>query len=136
MLCLRLVLLKKAKTIPAEQTVGAIRQLNRLLKFIAAKNSRNLWRREEVIVFLSPSQPRYLLGQADTDAEWCLEENFTSSKLNGSASEGDTSLTFDSTDGMRAGDRMGLAMSDTTRDWMSLTSIDSSTTATVPCFNG
>ena len=128
--------LQEGEDIPSEQITTSLRQLNRLVKFIAAKNGRNLWRRDEVVVFLDPSQPLYKLGPENTDAEWCLQESFTDTNLDGSANEGDTSLTVNSTSGLRAGDRLGLEMDDTTRDWMSITSIDSATTLTVPALTG
>ena len=127
---------QEGEDIPPEQITSGLRQLNNLVKFIASKQTRNLWRRDEVMLFLDSQQPKYLLGPASTDAEWCLESQFTSTQLNGAASEDDTSLTLDSTAGMRAGDRFGLEMDDLTRDWMSVTSIDSATTVTVPALTG
>lgn len=127
---------EEGEDIPPEGITSGLRQLNNLVKFIASKQTRNLWRRDEVMVFLDPEQPKYLLGPSNTDAEWCLESQFTDTKLNGAASEGDTSLIVDSTEDMRAGDRFGLEMDDNTRDWSSITSIDSATTLTVPPITG
>ena len=127
---------QEAESVAPEQFSDALEDLNNLVKFLAAKEGRNLWRRDEVIVFLNPSQPRYLLGPAGTDAEWCLEEAFTNTKLNGAASAADTSLTVDSTTGMRAGDRFGLELTAGTREWGSITSVDSATTITVPAISG
>jgi len=127
---------QEGEDIPPEQITSGLRQLNNLVKFLASKEGRNLWRRDEVLVFLNPRQPKYLLGPSNIDAEWCLESRFTSTQLNGAASEGDTSLTVDSTEDMRAGDRFGLEMDDTTRDWSSIISIDSATTMTVPALTG
>lgn len=121
----------EGEDIPSEQITSALRQFNSLVKYIVSKG-RNLWRREEVYVFLNPSQPRYLLGSLDTDAEWCLVEAFTATKLNGKAAAAATSLTVDSTKDMRAGDRLGLELTDGTRQWLSIVSIDSATTMTVP----
>ena len=127
---------QEGEDIPAEEIVSGLRQLNNLVKFIAAKQGRNLWRRDEVIVFLNPSQPKYLLGPSNTDAEWCLAESFTQTRLNGAATAAATSLTVDSTADMRAGDRLGLELTAGTRVWMSITSIDSATTLTVPAISG
>ena len=127
---------QEGEDIPPEGITSALRQLNNLTKFIASKDGRNLWRRSEVFVFLNKTQPKYLLGPSNTDAEWCLESAFTHTKLNGAASEGDTSLTVDSTADMRAGDRAGLEIDDGTRLWFSITSIDSATTMTVPAITG
>lgn len=125
----------EGEDIPSEQTFSALRQLNSLIKYIATRG-RNLWRRDEVYVFLNPSQSLYKLGSLDTDAEWCLEETFTSTQLNGAASKDATALTVDSTTGMRAGDRLGLELTDGTRSWLSIISIDSATTMTVPAISG
>ena len=127
--------MEEAGSVPPEQMVSGLRQLNNLIKFISTKKGRHLWRRDEVVVFLQPSKGRYLLGPSNTDAEWCLDENFTETKLNGAVVVDATSLTVDSTAGMRAGDRAGLATSATTRVWFAITSIDSATTMTVPAIS-
>lgn len=125
----------EGEDIPSEQIASALRQLNNLIKYISTKG-RNLWRRDEVYLFLNGSQYRYLLGPASTDAEWCNVEDFVSTQLNGAAASGATSLTVDSTTSMTASDRLGLELSDGTRAWMALTSVDSSTTLTVPAISG
>jgi len=127
---------QEGEAIPAEQVSSGLRQLNNLVKFIAAKEGRHLWRREEVKVFLNKTQPRYLLGPSNTDAEWCRSESFTQTRLNGAASLSATSLTVDSTDQIRAGDRCGLELTDGTRSWFNITSIDTATTMTVPAITG
>ena len=128
--------LQEGEDVPPEQLVSGLRQLNNLIKFIASKEGRHLWRREENIVFLNKSQPLYLLGPSDTDAEWCRKEAFTQTKLNGAAAADATSLTVDSTADMRAGDRAGLELTDGTRIWFNITTIDTATTMTVPAISG
>ena len=125
----------EGEDIPSEQTSSTLRQLNSLVKFIVTKG-RNLWRRDEVNVFLIPSTARYLLGPAATDAEWCNVEDFVSTKLNGAAASGATSLTVDSTTSMTASDRLGLELSDGTRSWMTITTVTNSTTLAVPAISG
>jgi len=127
---------RAGESVPPNQINDGLFALNNLIKFIAAKQGRNLWRRDEVHLFLNPSQPNYLLGNKDTDAEWCLSSSFTNTQLTAAASSAATSLPVDSTAGMRAGDRLGLELTDGTRSWMSITSIDSATTLTVPAISG
>lgn len=126
---------QEGEDIPYEQTASALRQLNNLVKFLSTK-TRNLWRRDEVYVFLNKSQYRYLLGPETTDAEWCNVEDFVATKLNGAAISGATSLTVDSTTGMTDADRLGLELTDGTRSWMALTTVVNSTTLTVPAISG
>ena len=128
--------MQEGEAVPPEQLTTGFRALNNLVKFLSTKPGRNLWRKEEVVVFLDKSQPRYKLGPSNTDAEWCRAEAFTSTKLNGAASAAATSLTVDSTADMRAADRLGLELSDGTREWLSITSVDSLTTITVPAISG
>lgn len=128
--------LQEGEDAPPEQMSSGLRQLNNLIKFIASKEGRHLWRRDEVNVFLDSTQPLYLLGPSNTDAEWCLKENFTGTKLNGAAAADATSLTVDSTADIRAADRLGLELTDGTRQWMAVTSVDSATALTVPAISG
>lgn len=127
---------QEGEEVPSEQMSGGMRQLNRLIKHIASMNGRHLWRRQEVYVFLNSSQARYLLGSAATDAEWCDVEDFVATKLNGAAVSGATTLTVDSTTDMAASDRIGLELSDGTREWSTITSVDSATQLTVPAIGG
>jgi len=128
---------QEGEDVPAEQFTPALRQLNRLIKFIASKEGRHLWRRDEMIVFLAPSQPRYLLGpSASTDDEWCFEEDFVATKLNGAVAASGTTLTVDSSTDMAADDILGLELTDGTRSWTTISSVDSSTSLTVPAIAG
>ena len=125
----------EGEDIPAEQTTLALRTLNNLIKNLPV-GGRNLWRRDEVYLFLNKSQPRYLLGPETTDAEWCNVEDFVSTQLNGAVAASGTDLTVDSTTDMAAADRLGLELTDGTRIWMAITSVDDSTGLTVPAISG
>jgi len=126
---------EEGEDIPAEQTASAMRQLNNLIKFIASK-SKNLWRRDEVYLFLNGAQSRYLLGPETTDAEWCNVEDFVATQLSAAAAAGATTLNLDSSTGMAVADRLGLELSDGTRAWMAISTIPGSTSVTVPAISG
>ena len=129
--------LQEGEDTPPEQFDTALRQLNRLTQFIAAKSTRNLWRRDEMILFLAPSQARYLLGaDSSVDDEWCFEEDFVETNLSAAAVITATTLTVDSTAGMTAADILGLELTAGTRSWTTITSVDDSTTLTVPAIAG
>lgn len=132
---LKIRAINETEAVGGQQSSDSLRQLNTLIQFLAAREGRHLWRRDEVLVFLEPSVPRYELSN-DTNTEWCLEENFTSTKLNGAAAASATSLTVDSTAGIRAGDRVGIELTAGTMYWTSVTSVDSATTLTVPALPG
>ena len=126
---------EEGEDIPYEQMAGAMRQLNRLVKFIST-TTRNLWRRDEVYLFLNPSQPRYLLGPETTDAEWCNVEDFISTNLSAAAAAGATTLNLDSSSGMVAADRLGLELTAGTRSWMAISTVPGATSVTVPAISG
>lgn len=91
----------------------------------------HLWKRQEVVVFLNQSQSSYSLGPSSSDAEWCESDDFVYTLLNGAHSSSATTLTVDSTTSMTAGDRIGIELSDGTRQWTTILTVSSSTSLTI-----
>lgn len=88
----------------AEDVATGFRILNRLLKLWQV--NMHLWLQEEAVIFLNPGQQSYLLGP-DGDEATDLD-NFISTQIATpppqelTASEGDTNIFLDSTEGMAA----------------------------------
>lgn len=107
--------------------------LQKMIKAWQAEGTQ-LWKNEEVVVFLNVGTEKYSLGPSGGNA--ALEQDLYVTKLNGAHSSGATSLTVDSTTGMAASDKIGVVLTDGTLDWETISSVDSTTALTVTALDG
>ena len=121
------------ETLSAEEVSTGGNVLQKMIKAWQAEGTQ-LWKNEEVVVFLNVGTEKYSLGPSGGNA--ALEQDLYVTKLNGAHSSGATSLTVDSTTGMAASDKIGIVLTDGTLDWETISSVDSSTTLTVSALDG
>lgn len=81
----------------------------------------HLWRYTEGVIFLDVGAQSYNLPGANSTT------SYIETALNGSHSLGATTLIIDSTYGMTTGDYLGVELSDGTRQWTTLTVVNSTT---------
>lgn len=122
--------LEEGEAITGEHTSSALRQLNRIIKRWNAKQMR--WARREAVLFLNANQQVY-----DLPGDKCAINEFGYTRLNGAHSASDTTLVVDSTApafpmlAMAANAKIGIELSDGTRYWTTIVSVDSSTGVTI-----
>ena len=118
-------------TIPADELNAAADILNAMIKHWQAENIF-LWNRKEATLFTAKDTNKYNLGSAGTHAT----ASYVSTQINGALSAGATTIVVDSTTNMNAADQFGVEITDGTREWTTITSVDSSTQITVPALTG
>lgn len=122
--------LEEGEAITGEHTTSALRQLNRIIKRWNAKQFR--WARREAILFLNANQQVY-----DLPGDDCAINSFSYTRLNGAHSAGVTTLTVDATapafpmTAMANSAKIGIELSDGTRQWTTVSSVGGSTSVTI-----
>jgi hypothetical protein len=111
--------LDPGNTLSAEETARASVRLNLMIKGWMARGA-NLWRREELILFLQPDQQSYSFIGSDHFAK---AEDVVETTLASSVSAGSFTATVDSTSGMTVGDWVGVKLDDGSIFWFGLFSI-------------
>lgn len=98
--------------------------LNKMLKSWEKKGI-HMWAMKEGTLYLRDGVNRYDISLTGTDraGDDAIETTLT-------AAASGSSLTVTSTAGMTAGDQIGIELDDDTRQWTTITSVDSSTTLT------
>jgi hypothetical protein len=104
----------------------ASRALNMMVKAWQAEGFR-LWKRKEATLFTAYRTKTYSLSST---GDHCTN-SYVDTTLSAAAILGATSLTVVSTTGMTANDNIGIKLSDSTRFWTTISSVDSSTTITL-----
>lgn len=118
------------RTISAEDTTVASNALNRMIKSWATKGL-HLWAKEEGVLFITPNEAEYTLGNAAGDAHATKVSDLVLTQLNGAHAASATSITVDDTTGMAGSDNIGIVTTDKTIHWTTISSVDSSTTLTI-----
>jgi hypothetical protein len=113
-------------TIPNDENQFASDLLNAMMKQWQAEGL-HLWNRREATLFTAKDTASYSLGAAGTHAT----TSYVSTLLNGALAISATAVTVDSTTGMTASDNIGIELTDGTRHWDTIASVDSSTTLTL-----
>ncbi len=105
----------------ADRTYGE-RTLNRMVKGWNTHGD-HLWKREEVVVFLTVGEPRYELGPTGDRA--ALLTDMVATKLDGAHISGGTSISVDATTGGATGDNIGVVLADGSIYWATVSSVES-----------
>lgn len=122
--------LEEGEQITGEHTVSGLRAMNRILKRWNTHQLR--WARREGTVFLNPNQQQYSLP-----GDNCASGRWGYTKLNGALTASATAVTVDSTapgqphPDMAGTNIIGIELSDGSRHWDVVSSVDSSTTLTL-----
>lgn len=122
---LKIEALEEGEDMSAEHTVTGLRALNLMIQSWAVKGL-NVWRKEEGVVFLTPGKRRYTLP-----VDNMCQGDFNYTLLNGAQSAGTAALPVDSTLGFSVGDVIGIELPSKTRQWTTISSVDSSTQVTI-----
>lgn len=117
--------------IPNEENEFAVDMLNAMIKHWQAENIY-LWNRREATLFTALNTNKYSLGSTGDHATL----SYISTQINGALAAGATTVVVDDTTGMTAADNVGIEVTDGTREWTTITSVDSSTQITVPALTG
>jgi hypothetical protein len=86
-----------------------------------------MWKRKEATLFTAYQTAAYDIGLTGTHCT----NSYVSTNLSTSHISGATSLTVDSTTGMLVNDNIGIKLTDSTRFWTTIASINSATTLTL-----
>lgn len=119
-------------TLSANQTTTATRHLNMMLKGWTNKGLLT-WKQDEAVVFPVVGQESFDLGPSGDRA--CLKSDLVKTTVDGDQTSVTTSLTVASTTGMAASDNIGVEVSGAL-SWVTITSVDSSTTLTIATLGG
>jgi hypothetical protein len=118
------------RTVSAEDTTVAASFLNKMIKAWAVKGL-HLWEKTEGVLYLTPHEEQYSLGNASTDAYATNVSDEVVTQLNGALATSATSVTVDSTTGMTVADKIGVVLTNKTIHWTTIATIPSSTTLTL-----
>lgn len=119
-------IIAKNETPPADMMAYCADSLNMMLKAWEIDNIQ-LWNRHRAYLFTDLNNNKYLIGAG---GENCTNSYFQTS-MNGTVAQGGTLLTVLSTSGMNVNDYIGIPLDDGTRQWTTISVINSSTTVTV-----
>ena len=114
------------ETTDAAEYASAVEDLNMMLKHWQTLPNFKLWKRKECYVFLQSSTQSYSLGPTGDHAT----ESYISAEV-GTAYASGTTLVLDSTTGMTASDYIGVELDSGTREWATISSVDSGTNITL-----
>jgi hypothetical protein len=102
--------------------------LNAMIKQWQAEGCQ-LWNRKEATLFLAKSTQSYSISSSASS--WHVTNSFVSTTLSAAEAAGQTVLSITSTTGMTANDYIGIELDDGTRQWTTISTVDSSTQVTV-----
>lgn len=115
------------QSVSSEDNNLANRALNRLIKAWQGQGI-HLWTETEATVFLIKGQESYALNAASGDH---ASKTVVETTLSAAEASGQTILSITDTTGMTASDNIGIELDDGTRQWTTISSVDSSTQVTV-----
>ena len=110
--------------VPGSETNAASNALNLMVKFLMTKGA-DIWLRDEITLFLTPSSQSYSLGTANAAS------TYVETTLSAAAASSATSLTVTNSTGMTAADNVGIKLDDNTIHWTTIVSVDSATAITI-----
>lgn len=125
---------KKLGIIAAEQPIQAhmmqdgTQALNLMLKSWQAQGL-HLWLNEEGIVFFDVGKTDYLLGPSGDEATTL--DDFVGTATTSALSASTVVIPVSSSSGMTANDKVGIKLDNGTRQWSTISSVDSSTQITI-----
>lgn len=90
---------------------------------------QHLWMEKEGIVFLDKTTSKYSIGL--TGDHTCYDSDLVETTLSAAESSGQTVLSVTSSSGMTASDYVGILLDDGTRQWTTISTVDSATQITV-----
>jgi hypothetical protein len=102
--------------------------LNIMLKYWVA-NGYHLWTKTQGVLFTQTGKTDYLLGATGDHA--CLYDDFVATTTTSAIISGSAVIPVTSSTGMSASDYVGIKLSDGTRQWSTIASVDSSTQITL-----
>jgi hypothetical protein len=118
----------KGKTADNADYQYALDMLNGMLKSWQAEGIR-LWKRRQAVLFPALTQYDYELGSV-SGADHCTN-TYVKTTLSAAEALGQTALSVTSSTGMTAGDNVGIELDDGTRQWTTITTVNSSVLITV-----
>lgn len=119
-----------AEIIGLEDTVDdatnayAKRKLNKMVKHLQSVSER-LWNRKEAVLFLAKNTQSYNVSSASSS--WHITNSYVSTTASTAASSGASTVTLTSVSGMSASDYIGVELDDGTRQWTTISSINTGT---------
>ena len=113
------------EAVPGDETAAAAIALNLMVKEWVARGI-DIWLRDEITLFLVPDAKSYNLGTANATSTIVAETTLSTAHTASS-----TVLTLTSSTGMTAADFIGVKLDDNTIHWTTISSVDSTTQATV-----
>lgn len=111
-------IINETETCDGNQYATGLANLNSLIKSWQA-TGLHVWTEEEAVLFLQPSQRRYLIGGTNTD-NCCDMNDYTLGTLSVAAAAGATSVTLTSATGLATGDYFGIVMDSGTAFWTTI----------------
>lgn len=116
----------KNEDIRSDDMNFAIARLNIMIKFWQAQGLA-LWNRKQATLFPAYQDRQYSISNT---GDHCAN-SYVSSTLSADEALGQTVLSVTSTTGMTAADNVGIELDDSSRQWTTIVSVDSSTQITV-----
>lgn len=113
-----------SETISDADLQKASRVLNKMVKSLGARGY-NLWNKKEAILFLQDNTSSYSINNSSSSAH--CTENYVSTTLSASAALGAGTVTLTSVTGMTVNDNIGIELDNGTRQWTTITNINSGT---------
>ena len=111
-----------------QQFADGLRDLNYMVKSWQSQGL-HLWTKTEAILFMDVGTEFYNLGPTGSRA--CLADDFINTTLTAAVLTGVAVLPVTSTTGMVVGDQIGIKLSDNTRQWSTILTVDSSIQVTI-----
>jgi hypothetical protein len=112
----------------ASQFADGLRDLNYMVKSWQSQGL-HLWTKTEAILFLDVGTESYDLGPGGDRA--CLADDFIDTTLTADVLGGNAVLPVASSSGMVSGDQVGVKLTNNTRQWSTILTVDSSTQITL-----
>jgi len=119
----------EGETTASQQTQDAATDLNLMVKSWQAAGL-NLWKYEEMILFLVTDTHEYDLGSTTSD-HWVKTSGLTTTTTNADAAISATAITVTSITGITNGDFVGVVTDDNTIHWTTVNGAPSGTTVTL-----
>ena len=110
-----------------DETAAANVALNVMVKEWTARGA-DIWLRDDITLFLQPSQQVYSLGSSSSDHATVSHNETTLSDTGAAAA---TTLSVTSSSGMTASDYVGIKLNDNTIHWTTISSVASSTSIVI-----
>lgn len=118
----------QGQDLSAEEMQDGLESLNLMLKSWQA-SGEHLWTKTQGVLFTQAGKTDYLLGPSGDHA--CLFDDFIGTTTTADVASGVAVIPVTSSAGMAVSDKVGVKLSDGTRQWSTILTVDSSTQITL-----